>query len=56
MRAPGMSFFKMPVFIWMTLVVNFLLLFAMPVIAVALFQLMFDRMFGDELLQPGRRR
>ena len=46
LRAPGMSFFKMPMFIWMSLVVNFLLLFAMPVIAVALFQLMFDTMFG----------
>jgi cytochrome c oxidase subunit 1 len=46
LRAPGMSMFRMPVFVWMTLVVSFLLLFAMPVIAIALFQLMFDRFFG----------
>ncbi|HEX2273731.1 MAG TPA: cytochrome c oxidase subunit I [Acidimicrobiales bacterium] len=46
MRAPGMSLFRMPVFTWMTLVAQFLLLFAMPVIAVALFLLMFDRQFG----------
>ncbi|HYZ93628.1 MAG TPA: cytochrome c oxidase subunit I [Actinomycetota bacterium] len=52
LRAPGMSFFKMPMFIWMTLVVNFLLLFAMPVIAVALFQLMFDTMFGTNFFNP----
>ncbi len=52
LRAPGMSFFKMPMFIWMTLVVNFLLLFAMPVIAVALFQLMFDSMFGTNFFNP----
>jgi cytochrome c oxidase subunit I len=45
MRAPGMTLMKMPVFVWMTLIVSFLLLFAMPVIAVALFQLMFDRLF-----------
>jgi cytochrome c oxidase subunit I len=45
MRAPGMTLMKMPVFVWMTLVVSFLLLFAMPVIAVALFQLMFDRVY-----------
>ncbi|MFP5351382.1 MAG: cytochrome c oxidase subunit I [Actinomycetota bacterium] len=45
MRAPGMTLMRMPVFVWMTLVVSFLLLFAMPVIAVALFQLMFDRLF-----------
>jgi cytochrome c oxidase subunit 1 len=52
MRAPGMSFFKMPMFIWMALVVNFLLLFAMPVIAVALFQLMFDSMFSTNFFNP----
>src|SRR5918996_923641 len=41
-RSPGMSLMRMPVFTWMTLVVSFLLLFAMPVIAVALFQLTGD--------------
>ena len=46
MRAPGMSLFRMPVFTWMTLVTQFLLLFALPVIAVALFLLQFDRLFG----------
>jgi cytochrome c oxidase subunit 1 len=46
MRAPGMKLLRMPVFIWMALVVNFLLLFAMPVIAVALFLMTFDRNFG----------
>ncbi len=45
MRAPGMSLFRMPVLTWMLLVVQFLLLFAMPVIAVALFLLTFDRLF-----------
>lgn len=43
MRAPGMSLMKMPIFTWMVLVVQFLLLFAMPVITVALFLLMFQR-------------
>ena len=46
MRAPGMTLMKMPVFTWMTLVTQFLLLFAIPVITVALFLLMFDRLFG----------
>ena len=46
MRAPGMSLFRMPVFVWMSLVTSFLLIFAMPVLAVALFQLTFDRLFG----------
>ncbi|MQA99424.1 MAG: cytochrome c oxidase subunit I [Actinobacteria bacterium] len=52
MRAPGMTFMRMPVFIWMSLVVSFLLLFAMPVLAVALFQLMFDRLFGGNFFNP----
>ena len=46
MRAPGMTFMRMPVFTWMALVTQFLLLFAMPVITVALFLLMFQRNFG----------
>ena len=34
MRAPGMTLMKMPVFTWMTLVTQFLLLFAIPVLTV----------------------
>jgi cytochrome c oxidase subunit 1 len=51
-RAPGMSLMRMPVFTWMTLVVSFLLLFALPVIAIALFQLMFARLFGATFFDP----
>ncbi len=46
MRAPGMTLFKMPIFTWMALVVQFLLVFAIPVITVALFLLSFSRTFG----------
>ncbi|MDQ3946553.1 MAG: cytochrome c oxidase subunit I [Actinomycetota bacterium] len=52
MRAPGMTLMRMPVFVWMTLVSNFLLLFAMPIITVALFLLMFDRQFGAHFFNP----
>ncbi len=45
MRTKGMSLMRMPVFTWMVLVIQFLLLFAMPVITVALFLLMFQRSF-----------
>jgi cytochrome c oxidase subunit 1 len=48
MRAPGMTLMRMPIFTWMVLVVQFLLLFAIPVITVALFLLMFQRVFGAE--------
>jgi cytochrome c oxidase subunit I len=45
MRAPGMTMMKMPVFTWMGLVTQLLLVFALPVISVALFLLTFDRLF-----------
>ncbi len=47
MRAPGMGLMKMPVFVWMTLVTQFLLLFAIPVLTVAQLLLLFDRNFGS---------
>ena len=46
MRTKGMGFFRMPVLTWMLLITQFLLLFALPVITVALFLLMFDRLWG----------
>jgi cytochrome c oxidase subunit 1 len=46
MRAPGMSLMRMPVLSWMILVVQFLLVFAIPVITVALVLLNFQRLFG----------
>ncbi|HZA00307.1 MAG TPA: cytochrome c oxidase subunit I, partial [Acidimicrobiales bacterium] len=52
MRAPGMSLMRMPVFVWMTLVVQFLLLFSLPVLAIGLFQLTFDRLFGSLFFNP----
>ena len=45
MRAPGMTLMRMPIFTWMALVVQFLLLFAIPIITVALFLLLFQRNF-----------
>jgi cytochrome c oxidase subunit I len=46
MRAPGMTLFRMPVFVWMGLVVQLLLAFSLPVITVGLVELLFDRLFG----------
>ena len=52
MRAPGMSLFRMPVLTWMLLVTQFLLAFALPVITVALFLLLFDRTFDSQFFDP----
>ena len=45
LRAPGMTLMRMPVFVWMMLVVAFLTLFAMPIITVALIMVFTDRNF-----------
>jgi cytochrome c oxidase subunit I len=46
MRAPGMTLFRMPVFVWMGLVVQLLLAFSLPVVTIGLVELLFDRLFG----------
>ncbi len=46
LRAPGMTLMRMPIFVWMTLVTQFLLLFAVPVLTVAQILLIMDRNFG----------
>src|SRR2546425_3545167 len=46
LRAPGLKMMRLPTFSWMTLVTNFLIITAFPVITVGLLFLMFDRFFG----------
>ena len=46
MRAPGMTLMRMPVFVWMTLTTQFLIVLAFPAVTVGLIFLMFDRFFG----------
>ncbi|MBA4537936.1 cytochrome c oxidase subunit I [Bacillus aquiflavi] len=46
MRAPGMTFMRMPMFTWTTFVTSALILFAFPPLTIGLFLLMFDRLFG----------
>ncbi|PWU18639.1 MAG: cytochrome c oxidase subunit I [Candidatus Rokuibacteriota bacterium] len=52
MRAPGMTLMRMPLFVWMSFVTNFLLVLAFPAITVALILLMFDRFFGTLFYNP----
>nr|WP_285864359.1 cytochrome c oxidase subunit I [Lederbergia lenta] len=47
MRAPGMTYMRMPMFSWTTFITSALILFAFPPLTVALFMLTFDRMFGS---------
>jgi cytochrome c oxidase subunit I len=51
MRAPGMNLMRMPMFTWMSFIVQFLLVLAFPVITVALVFLLFDRFFGTNFYE-----
>jgi cytochrome o ubiquinol oxidase subunit 1 len=46
MRAPGMTLMRMPMFVWTTLFTNVLMIFAFPVLTVALALLTLDRYLG----------
>nr|WP_274388592.1 cytochrome c oxidase subunit I [Brevibacillus agri] len=52
MRAPGMTFMRMPMFTWASFVTSGLILFAFPAITVGLVLLMFDRLFGGNFFNP----
>ncbi|MGY1639047.1 cytochrome c oxidase subunit I [Geodermatophilus sp. SYSU D00742] len=46
LRAPGMTLFRMPIFVWNTLVTSILVIFAFPILTAALFGLLADRQLG----------
>ncbi|PKU52202.1 MULTISPECIES: cytochrome aa3 quinol oxidase subunit I [Lysinibacillus] len=48
MRAPGMTLMKMPMFSWSILITNIIIVFAFPVLTVALALMMLDRQFGTK--------
>jgi cytochrome c oxidase subunit 1/cytochrome c oxidase subunit I+III len=45
-RAPGMSFNRMPIFVWSMLVFSFMAIFAVPAVTLAAGLLELDRLFG----------
>jgi len=52
MRAPGMTFFRLPLVIWSLFIVAILLLLALPVLTSALAMLLLDRMAGTSFFIP----
>jgi cytochrome c oxidase subunit I len=52
MRAPGMSWGRLPLFIWAILVYAILLIVALPVVAAAVTMLLTDRHFGTHFFDP----
>ncbi|WP_407944905.1 cytochrome c oxidase subunit I [Paenibacillus cymbidii] len=54
MRAPGMSFMRMPLFTWTSFVTSVLILFSFPALTVGLVELMFDRLFSGNFFEVGK--
>lgn len=52
MRAPGMSFMRMPMFTWTSFITSALILFAFPALTVGLVLLTFDRLFMGNIFDP----
>jgi cytochrome c oxidase subunit 1 len=52
MRAPGMTYMRMPLFTWTTFVASALILFAFPPLTIGLLLLMLDRLFGGNFFDP----
>jgi len=52
MRAPGMTLFRMPIFVWTMLVTAVLILLATPVLAAGLIALFIDRNYGGSFFDP----
>jgi cytochrome c oxidase subunit I len=54
MRARGMSWGRLPLFVWALLTYSVLIIFAMPVIAGAVTMLLTDRHFGTHFFDPAQ--
>ena len=52
MRAPGMTLFRMPIFVWTVLVTATLILLATPVLTAGLIALFIDRNYGGSFFDP----
>src|SRR5262249_5909642 len=52
MRAPGMGWGRLPLFVWAILTYSILLILALPVIAAAVTMLLTDRHFGTHFFDP----
>ena len=52
MRCPGMTFMRMPLFVWLMFTVGILVLLALPVLTGAQVMLLFDRFLGAHFFDP----
>ena len=55
MRAPGMTFFRMPVYVWTTFSAQLLQLFCLPALTGAAIMLLFDLSLGTDFFTPSKK-
>jgi cytochrome c oxidase subunit I+III len=51
-RAPGMTLARMPLFVWVSLVTSFMVIFSMPAVALTSSFLISDRLVGTQFFNP----
>jgi len=51
-RAPGMTFRRLPLFVWAMVITSFMVIFAMPVVATASQMLAMDRLIDTQFFNP----
>lgn len=54
LRAPGMTFFKMPLFVWASYATSWIQILATPVLAITLLLVIFERVFGIGIFDPSK--
>jgi len=54
MRAPGMTFFRMPVFVWTVLSAQIIQLFGLPALTAGAIMLLFDLSVGTSFFDPAK--
>ena len=52
MRAPGLTWFRLPLFIWAHYATSLIMILGTPVIAITMFLLMLERLFGVGVFDP----
>lgn len=54
LRAPGMTFFKMPLFAWAAYATSWIQVLATPILAITLLLVIFERVFGIGIFDPSK--
>ncbi|MBZ9974254.1 MULTISPECIES: cytochrome c oxidase subunit I [unclassified Mesorhizobium] len=54
LRAPGLTWFRLPIFVWTIYATSLVMVLSTPVLALTLILIVFDRLFGIGIFDPGQ--